>query len=208
MNHYNPTPSLFELENYLHNVTQNPAVFAQRLIPSIRLDYLTLSIPHEQIQSLPLLLDKFMLLDPQCNILDYDEAYARYCKQKKGTLESDEERISPNLVAVLQNKNELHTTVYDTRSKFNVIVKNRSRSEFYKPVSVYLVGPFAHDVLEAPFSGRLNLYDYISSISRTDLKAFLEGFLFENYKKDCNRLEEFQSNQRLFFSHINKGLAR
>ncbi len=202
----NPTMSSnSNLVDYFQEALVNPAILSTRLVPSLKLDYLTLSIPRENRDLVYLLLAKLRELYPKCKILDLDQEYSLFCKQKKGTLLFNQAPPSKEIVAKLKNKNDLYDTVFDSRLKYNIVIKNNHGAEIYKPTSVCIVGSFAHQVVESHFFGNLDLYNYISSISRIDLKVYLESFQLENYKLDCDKLEEFYSNQRKFFMHHEKG---
>lgn len=67
------------------------------------------------------------------------------------------------------------------------------------------MGWFAHKVIDAHFLGVIYLNKYALSISRLDLRVNLHSFQLGNYAVECNRLEQFLSQQRRFFSKDNKG---
>lgn len=203
-----------DLENYIGHVIDYPSIFSKHLISSIRLDYLTLSLINEDEKSLDYLIDNFMQILPNCKIMDFDEMYYCYFHQKRNlsidqdiqdSIDLDKEEFTRDIKKILQNENKQFSTVYYSRIKHNVIIKNKTFKEPFKPISIYVVGDFAHKVLESLFNGTIDLKKYNLKISRLDLKVYLTSFQLENYDKECDKIEEFYSHQRRWFNELQKG---
>jgi len=212
-----------DLMDYLEKLKGDPNVFNQGFLPSIRSDYISFSIHTIEGQKdaspfLNVCLEDLVSLKPSLTYTISDEGVEVTPSLNR------EEPVTKKFQRVAASfwKNQEHVENSDvfksvwSKAKSEVIIfqatrdpRNQGRwltEETFLPAVVAIHGSFAQRVLEAHFSGKIDLTRYGWNFTRNDLTPDITSFAFTNWENEKKLLTEFFSLQNNFFEKINNVL--